>query len=192
MTVILTVAENDHAEQSGNGPNPGRAQEMAEVCYADVLRIVRTRYGYRHDWTDIAQDVMVKILKAGGALPVKMSYAWLHKTITRTALNRTRTYRRKEVAASLDDPETCTMASCRTAALNDYCLVIDYEMVISELPEDFREAFISVTIEGCDPKVYANHCGISHSTVRTRITRARKQLRELLQTYVHKCRQRGG
>jgi|SRR5277367_5301887 len=191
MTATYNVVQNDHAEQVGDASNPGRAHKVAEIWYADVLRIVRTRYGYRRDWTDIAQQVMVRILTADGALPVKMSYAWLHRTITNTVLNTNRTYRRKEVAESLDQPETFAALAHRTVR-TDYCLVIDYQSVIGELPEDFREAFISVTIEGCDPEDYAASGGISPSTVRSRISRARGLLREALRPYSNECRRRGG
>jgi DNA-directed RNA polymerase specialized sigma24 family protein len=155
MTDTLTVVQNDHAKQGGDAANPGRAHEVAEIWYAEVLRIVRARYGYRRDWTDIAQEVMVKILTADGALPVNMSHAWLHRTITNTVLNINRTYMRKEIAESLDQPD-----ALRSTARSDYCLMIDYQEVVDELPEDFREAFVSVTIEGSDPEDYcARRCG---------------------------------
>ena len=55
------------------------------------------------------------------------------------------------------------------------------EQAVDELPEAFRTVYVLRDIEGCSVRETADALSLREETVRTRLHRARRQLRELLQ-----------
>jgi RNA polymerase sigma-70 factor (ECF subfamily) len=113
---------------------------------------------------------------------------WLHRIVLNEALGRIRqSARRREIAiptdgsgaqilnfpsnSSLDDPEK-TMAQRQILRL--------VEEATDELPDDFRLVFIARVIEGMSVEETAELLDIRPETVRTRLHRARKLLRQHL------------
>ncbi|WP_245512714.1 MULTISPECIES: RNA polymerase sigma factor [Rhizobium/Agrobacterium group] len=113
---------------------------------------------------------------------------WLHRIVLNEALGRVRqSARRREIAiptdgsgaqilnfpsnSSLDDPEK-TMAQRQILRL--------VEEATDELPDEFRLVFIARVIEGMSVEETAELLGIRPETVRTRLHRARKLLRQHL------------
>jgi RNA polymerase sigma-70 factor (ECF subfamily) len=113
---------------------------------------------------------------------------WLHRIVLNEALGRVRqSARRHEIViptdgsgaqilnfpsnSSLDDPEK-TMAQRQILRL--------VEEATDELPDEFRLVFIARVIEGMSVEETAELLGIRPETVRTRLHRARKLLRQHL------------
>jgi RNA polymerase sigma-70 factor (ECF subfamily) len=113
---------------------------------------------------------------------------WLHRIVLNEALGRFRqSARRHEIViptdgsgaqilnfpsnSSLDDPEK-TMAQRQILRL--------VEEATDELPDEFRLVFIARVIEGMSVEETAELLGIRPETVRTRLHRARKLLRQHL------------
>lgn len=60
----------------------------------------------------------------------------------------------------------------------------DHLRALETLKPDFREAYRSVVLDECDPDQLARTLGIKPGTLRTRIHRARQQLRDVLLSIV--------
>jgi len=143
--------------------------------FAGELRgFIRSRVGDHAAAEDILQDVFVKIhrklstLRAGEHLE-----AWVWR-ITRNAV--TDHFRR----ARPDEPLPAEL----TAATGEHTAAPDLSpcvrRFIGELPPAFREALVLTEWQGLTQEQMAQRLGLSLSGAKSRVQRARRQLKEML------------
>jgi RNA polymerase sigma-70 factor (ECF subfamily) len=149
--------------------------------YADVLddeflerlrRFVRARSPQGHDAEDVVQEALLKLLQRP-LLPRDAARAWVFTTAQRAATDR---WRRRSRATALDAdtaPAPADAATNETVAYLAACL----EPMLRDLPEADRELLRRIDVAGEAQVDAACELGVTGSTLRSRVQRARARLR---------------
>ena len=102
--------------------------------------------------------------------------------------------KKRPVQVSVDEPTENDEGEQRPRQIVDWCCVPEDELMssegraqlnrsIEELPETLKVVFLLRDIEGLSTRETADVLDLSESAVKTRLSRARFQLRELLSAY---------
>ena len=163
--------------------------ETLQDIWTDLGSRVRGFVGKRvndpHAADDITQDVMLKVQSHLDSLPLEDKLpAWV-MAVARNALvdhYRARAIRDHADSADVDPADDATEEE-RQAAIRDLtpCLT----RMIEQLPEPYREAMKLADIEGLSQQEVADRAGISLSGAKSRVQRARQQLREMILDCCH-------
>jgi RNA polymerase sigma-70 factor, ECF subfamily len=140
------------------------------------------------DAMDIAQDAFIQAYTKIDTFQGKAAfYTWLYRIAFNlamshgrkrrplTVLNAGDTTRTIEPATTTDSPRECLEAAERVAAV---------QAAIHDLADDHRQVVVLRELEGCDYEQIAEILEIPVGTVRSRLFRARAQLKEKLASMV--------
>ncbi len=152
--------------------------------YASVLFGICLRYGGNKEAAeDILQDVFVTIFKKIDSYRFEGSFeGWLKRITVNVAINYLRKQKRKYLV-SVDDNEYVKLESYDADAISKLSEMEILES-IQRLPEGYRTVFNLYVIEGYKHKDIAEMLGITESTSRTQLAKARKALQlDILRKY---------
>ena len=149
--------------------------------YAVALRMC----GNREDAQDCSQEAMLRIYRALSNFKGQSSFAtWVYRITMNTCLDELRRGKRRKASSlderieagwspveDMDTPEHHAMRSEQRRAL---------DRAIQELPEDMRSAVVLRDIQGCSYDEIADILNTNVGTIKSRISRARARLREIL------------
>jgi RNA polymerase sigma-70 factor, ECF subfamily len=163
-------------------PAASEAEAIWHEFHEGLLGFVERRVRSRETAEDILQEVMLRIHRqADGLERAEAVAAWVH-AIARNAIvdhYRSARVRRELATASAIEPETgdepkdeardvrAELAACITPLLK-------------RLPATYREALTLTEIEGLTQAQAAERLGLSHSGMKSRVQRARGQLKQVL------------
>lgn len=140
--------------------------------------------GRHHDAEEIAQTVFVKVWKALPQFRGASAFStWLYRLTLNACTDHYRRERKHREDLSLDDPD---LAPIRDAAPSPEEIVIQREeeailrKALAELPEQHRVILILREMDGLDYQEIAQVLELQVGTVKSRLTRARRALREKL------------
>jgi len=161
--------------------------------YDPLRRYVGKRVRDTHAAADITQDVMLKVAARLDSLPpAEKLPAWLFE-IARNAIidhYRARSVRLHADVAAVDPPvepddpdEHQQLAGCLGSCLQG---------MIEHLPEPYREALRQADMLGMGQQEIADRAGISLSGAKSRVQRARQQLRQSFLKCCHLQKDRRG
>jgi RNA polymerase sigma-70 factor (ECF subfamily) len=135
------------------------------------------RVGNFEEARDIAQEAFLRAYAALPNLRKRDSFAsWLYRIADFTALQAARRLR-SEAPLPADDAQMLTAAPSTTEKAG---LALEIQAALATLKEPTRLAVILHYINGYSHDEIANFLGISTTAVRTRVSRAKSQLREEL------------
>ncbi|MDA8077365.1 MAG: sigma-70 family RNA polymerase sigma factor [Nitrospiraceae bacterium] len=165
------------------------------ITYHERIRRYLTRLVGESDAEDLTQEVFIKV---DGALRdfrrESQLSTWIYRIATNTALDRLRSpdfSRANKASHSIADYETDiedkNVWSDMTNPLPDQQLIRKQmndciREVVDGLPDDYRAVLIMSELEGLTNSEIAEVSGISLDTAKIRLHRARKKLREALET----------
>jgi RNA polymerase sigma-70 factor (ECF subfamily) len=158
-----------------------------------VRGFVRRRVNDPHAADDIAQDVLLKVQEHVGTLAAEDKLpAWI-VSVGRNAIvdyYRARAVRDHAHVADVDPIAASADADGDAAAARELspCVM----RMVEQLPEPYREALKLADFEGLGQQEIADRAGLSLSGAKSRIQRARQQLREMLLDCCHVERDRRG
>ncbi|HUF26191.1 MAG TPA: sigma-70 family RNA polymerase sigma factor [Gemmatimonadaceae bacterium] len=161
--------------------------EHLDALYRTALRLCA---GREADAEDLLQDAMLRAFQSHASLREPAAgRAWLFTILARTNLNRIRSQRRRaELAASdLEDNEfEDALASWRPGdqpdALADAALLRAHmASALDALDDSLRSVVWLSDVEGFRQREVADMLGIPEGTVASRLFRARRSLRTILQ-----------
>ncbi len=173
----------------------GDAQAARLVIRRNNQRLFRTAWSVvrnRAEAEDVVQEAYLKAFAAmaefrgGAALST-----WLTRIVLNEAINRVRAARRRSQALSeqglsvLDDYRERLSAAPSLSEAPDEALARSQvaallERAIASLPKPFRLVFVLQDVEGLSAEAVSEAIGAPVETVRTRLFRARRRLREAL------------
>lgn len=139
-----------------------------------LKQFITRRIPNKADAEDILQDVFHKIhrniatLKADSKLE-----AWIYQ-ITRHAIIDY--YRRQKISVELPETLVETAGEAETNDLAACCV----KPMLDSLPEKYRQALLLTEFEGLSQKTMAETLGISFSGAKSRVQRARQQIKAKL------------
>ncbi len=173
-----------------------RAQQGDERAFADFVRhhagivhrvLARLLVGI--DPTDLDDLAQVTFLKAHRALPryqmrsARSLRAWVVTIATRVALDVLRTGRSSD--APFVDDRTASSTASTDALLGARELGAALAAAVARLSPERRAVFVLYEYEGLDYGEIAQSLAIDRGTVKSRLSRARAQLRDHLRRHGH-------
>ena len=145
------------------------------------------------DAEDVLQETFIKAFRHLGGFDGRSSIStWLYRIATNEALMMIR--RRKHPTVSIDEPVEADTQMEAPTQIVDWCCLPETEMMSSEaraymdkaveqLPPTLRAVFLLRDIEGLSTEETSQVLDLSEAAVKTRLSRARMRLRELLSGY---------
>ena len=148
---------------------------------ASVRRFVGRRVNDPHAADDVTQDVLLKVQSQLGTLPPEDRLpAWVFATARNAVVDyyRARAVRERvapgggvEVAADVTDDE-------RQSAVAELAPCV--AKMVDRLPSPYRDAMRLADLDGLPQQQVAQRLGVSLSGAKSRVQRARRQLREMI------------
>lgn len=161
--------------------NP-KSQRQLYDKYCRMVMGIALRYAQNPtDAEDIVQDVFVKIFMNINSLKDENALTtWIHSITTNTCLDFMKKKNFLQDTISIDDTheEISDNNSINTTISTDQLLKF-----IQELPDGYRTIFNLYAIDGYKHEEIARMLGCSHANVRSQYFRARKILREKIESY---------
>jgi RNA polymerase sigma-70 factor (ECF subfamily) len=158
-------------------PSPGLDVEWAETT-ARLRAFIARRVDDPHIADDITQDVLTRTLAGGGLATVDNPTGWLYRAARNAVIDHFRTRRRHQPLFDADErwsePEATAGPNDATRELAR-CL----QPLVDQLPLIYRDALTRVDLQGETHLQAATAAGISVSGMKSRVQRARDQLRDL-------------
>jgi RNA polymerase sigma-70 factor (ECF subfamily) len=156
--------------------------EIVAEYSAAVYRLAYRLTGNPHDAEDLTQDVFVRIFRSLDRYEPGNLSGWIHRITTNLFLDRARRGTRIRFDAFAEGAEDrLASADVEPArSLEDAGFESDIEGALRALPEDFRVAVVLCDVEGLSYAEIADILGMKVGTVRSRIHRGRKRLRQAL------------
>jgi RNA polymerase sigma-70 factor (ECF subfamily) len=176
-----------------------KAGDRAEFAHfvdkysGQVYRLALKMLQNSQDAEDILQETFIKAYKALPNFEGRSSLStWLYRIATNEALMFLR--KKRPMQVSVDEPIKNDEGDERPRQIIDWCCLPENELMstearanldlsVQQLPESLRAVFLLRDIEGLSTRETAEVLDISESAVKTRLSRARFRLRELLSTY---------
>lgn len=141
-------------------------------------RFIRLRVSEPAEAEDILQDVFVKIQERLGQLhDTAKLQSWVYLIARNAVIDHYRTRK-----PTVPVPESL-IAEAAESDPEIESLTMAFRRMIYALPEPYRDALVLTELEGLSQKQLAERLGISLSGAKSRVQRARQQLKELL----HAC-----
>lgn len=194
------VSEELMLVNAARGGDVGAFEGLVRKYDRNVFRIANHITQNREDAEDVVQDAFLKAFQNLGQFQGQSKfYTWLVRIAVNEALMRLRR-RRPERMVSLDEDintgedtiprEVADWAPNPEQLYNQSELREILQKTIQGLPPSFRTVFVLRDVEGLSTEETADALGLSIPAVKSRLLRARLQLRERLTKYFKK--QRGG
>jgi RNA polymerase sigma-70 factor (ECF subfamily) len=145
------------------------------------------------DAEDILQETFIKAYRHLKEFDGRSSLStWLYRIATNEALMLIR--KRKNRPLSLDEPADNQEQADEPVQITDWCCMPEDELMsgearaymdqaVEQLPPTLRAVFVLRDIEGLSTEETSSVLNLSEAAVKTRLSRARMRLRELLTGY---------
>jgi RNA polymerase sigma-70 factor (ECF subfamily) len=176
--------------KSGHTPSPAPtlSPEQIVLFRAPVRRFVGARVRNDAAADDLTQEIFIRVLKQ---LPRVKDHrrvmGWVFQIARNVvsdyfrAARPTEIYREPETAESGAQPEAVEREE---SMLRDE-LSLYVRGVVKSLPPVYREALLLTDYEGMSQVEMAKHLGIGLSAAKSRVQRARRMVREIVETCCH-------
>lgn len=191
------VQDSDHPASSdasapvlapapGASPDGWVAPSWESIVQDHSARVYRLAYrltGNQHDAEDLTQDVFVRVFRSLNGYTPGTFEGWLHRITTNLFLDQVRRKKRIRMDSMGDDDAQYAARGELHDPERGYDhanLDHDIQRALGSLAPEYRAAVVLCDIEGLSYEEIAVTLGIKLGTVRSRIHRARSQLRTLL------------
>jgi RNA polymerase sigma-70 factor (ECF subfamily) len=166
---------------------------MVDLYSTQIYRLALKMLGDSQDAEDVLQTTFLKALQSVGSFEGRSSLStWLYRIAVNEALMLLR--RHKPTVPVALDYESDDDEIERPTQLTDWCCLPEEELLSAEakarldlavrrLPEKLRVVFLLRDVEGLSIKETGEALGLTETAVKTRLLRARLNLREQLSAY---------
>ena len=178
---------------AARGGDVGAFEQLVKRYDRNVFRIAQHITQNREDAEDVVQDAFLKAFQILGQFQGQSKfYTWLVRIAVNEALMRLRRRRPERMVSIDEDVKTEDDSIPREIAdwspnpeqlYNQGELKEILQKTIQGLPPSFRTVFILRDVEGLSTEETADALGLSVPAVKSRLLRARLQLRERLTKY---------
>lgn len=165
--------------------------DLMEQHFAMIYNLALRMSGNPDDASDLTQEVMIKLFKNIGAFEGKSKFStWVYRVASNTCLDELRKIKRKKTV-SLDaeyetedgsvgyEAEDTAPTPDVSAERSELKTIV--AKAVSRLGEEYRTAVILRDINGLSYTEIAEVIGCSVGTVKSRISRGRANLKEILE-----------
>ena len=171
-----------HVTQDGGAWVPPSWDEIVREHSARVYRLAYRLTGNRQDAEDLTQETFVRVFRSLSSYTPGTFEGWLHRITTNLFLDQVRRKQRIRMEAMGDDVgQYPARAEAQPERGFEHAnLDHDVQRALDALSPEYRAAVVLCDIEGLSYEEIAVTLGIKLGTVRSRIHRARSQLRAAL------------
>lgn len=163
----------------------GTLQDMWAELRGSVRRFIGRRVSDPHAADDITQDVLLKLQAQLDAVPADDRLpSWVFAVARNAVIDhyRSRAARRHADVSDVEPPYDAGLDE-RQAAVRELAPCLSKMAAL--LPEPYREAMRLADFEGLGQQEVADRMGISLSGAKSRVQRARRQLRDMILDCCH-------
>ena len=166
---------------------------LVENYYQPIYRLALKMLGNPQDAEDILQETFIKVFKHINTFDERSSLStWIYRIATNEALMFLR--KKHPEFVSIDQPAENEESEQEPIQIVDWCCLPENELMsneakahldqaITSLLPGLRAVFVLRDIQGLSTRETAEVLGISEMAVKTRLSRARLRLREILSEY---------
>lgn len=164
--------------------------ESPPDCWEDVARTHGRKiynYAYRltgnaHDAHDLTQDVLLRVRRGLGSFKPGSFDGWLWRITRNAFIDDVRRRQRRPTSPFPDEPDRMSSHSSPSPdeVLSSIRIGEDIQKALIELPFEFREAVVFCDVVGMSYLEISEALDVPVGTVRSRIHRGRRLLRERL------------
>jgi RNA polymerase sigma-70 factor (ECF subfamily) len=152
-------------------------REHSPRIYALCLRL---KGGDASDATELLQDVFIKAWRRLDTFRGDCAFvSWLHRLAVNTMLENARSDQRRTARVLPMEDTSRLAAAARSSGVESR---MDMEGAIASLPKGARLAFVLHDVEGYQHQEIAEQLSVSVGTVKAQLHRARRLLRERLES----------
>jgi RNA polymerase sigma factor (sigma-70 family) len=158
-------------------------EEVARVYGRKIYNFAYRLTGNPDDAHDLVQEVLIRVRRGLASYQPGSFEGWLWRITRNAFLDDIRRQKRRPTAPLPDDVDRWDRASTESAD-TEYARISlgdDIQKALLQLPIDFREAVVLCDVVGLSYEEIAQACAVPIGTVRSRIHRGRKMLKETLQ-----------
>jgi RNA polymerase sigma-70 factor, ECF subfamily len=160
------------------GSSPPALADLATDHHAFLLALARKLVRGNFDAEDLVQDVLVKTVTHFATLPPAVNHrAWMTQVMKNLFIDRVRRKQTRDkvdpVALEVAPPEQPIWWMTLDAG--------DVRAAVAKLPDELRETFDRFALRNESYQTISEALGIPKATVGTRILRARRRLKQLLE-----------
>lgn len=158
-------------------------EEVARVYGRKIYNFAYRLTGNPADAHDLVQEVLLRVRKGLANYQPGSFEGWLWRITRNAFLDEVRKRKRRPTAPMPEEVDRWDVATSESADLefDRISLGDDIQKALLELPIEFREAVVLCDVVGLSYEEIANAVAVPVGTVRSRIHRGRRQLRELLE-----------
>ncbi|HEY61627.1 MAG: sigma-70 family RNA polymerase sigma factor [Anaerolineales bacterium] len=190
------VSENTFDIEALRAGEKGEFTRLVEAYSGSIYRLALKMLQDSQDAEDVLQETFIKVLnKISTFRGASNISTWIYRIATNEALMLLR--RRKLPIYSADESFQIQDNDEQPKELEDWCCLPEKELMNSEsrayldesikaLPYSLRIVFLLRDIEGFSTRQTAEILDITETAVKTRLSRGRMRLRELLSVYYGK------
>jgi RNA polymerase sigma-70 factor (ECF subfamily) len=166
---------------------------LVETYYELIYRLAIKMLHNAQDAEDVLQEAFLKAYRHLDRFDGRSSLStWLYRIATNEALMFLR--RKRPELVSIDEPRETLEAEQEPVEIVDWCCIPEKELMSAEgqahldqaidsLTPSLRVVFVLRDIQGLSTRETAEVLNLSETAVKTRLSRARLQLREELSKY---------
>lgn len=157
-------------------------EEVARVYGRKIYNFAFRLTGNPDDAHDLVQEVLLRVRRGLASYQPGSFDGWLWRITRNAFLDEVRRQKRRPTTPLPDEVDRWARASTESAD-SEYARISlgdDIQKALLELPLDFREAVVLCDVVGLSYEEIAQAVAVPIGTVRSRIHRGRKMLKELL------------
>lgn len=157
-------------------------EEVARVYGRKIYNFAYRLTGNPADANDLVQEVLLRVRRGLANYQPGSFEGWLWRITRNAFLDDVRKKQRRPTAPLPEEVDRWDLASTDGADVEyaQISLGDDIQKALLQLPLDFREAVVLCDVVGLSYEEIAQAAAVPIGTVRSRIHRGRKMLRELL------------
>lgn len=157
-------------------------EEVARVYGRKIYNFAYRLTGNQADANDLVQEVLLRVRRGLANYQPGSFEGWLWRITRNAFLDDVRKKQRRPTSPLPDEVDRWDRASADGADVEYARLSLgdDIQKALLELPMDFREAVVLCDVVGLSYEEIAQAVAVPIGTVRSRIHRGRKMLREIL------------
>ena len=146
--------------------------------YNQIYAICRRLAGNEADALDATQEALITLVRRIDRFDGRSRFTtWMHRVVTNACLDELRRRGRRPVPSAVEEQPLAATERPVAESVSDR---LDIEAALTQLPENFRVPVVLCDQLGLSYEEIAQEMDIAPGTVRSRISRGRRRLAELL------------
>lgn len=156
----------------------GAFDDLLRRHYNQIYAICRRLAGNEADALDATQEALITLVRRIDRFDGRSKFTtWMHRVVTNACLDEVRRRGRRPVPSAVEEQPLAAVERPVAEAVSDR---LDIDAALAQLPETFRVPVVLCDQLGMSYEEIADELDIAPGTVRSRISRGRRRLAELL------------